>query len=524
MNDPKQFPADYKFDPETGKPILHLAPIEKRDRVYPYVCAALCLLAANFTLFGGFAAGFSIAFILLAVCALLFLGDRLHYRPFNLICLLSAFVVSASFSIYPNSAFSFFKLWFLALAVSVFFMDACGLRAPVLCDWRAAFAPFYLLAVGGGNISYTARSLGRGQVRFGKKFSKILLGILIALPALAVLLALLQRADAAFESLVSSLHIRFGEIIATVLFGGLLFLFLFCMLFALRKRHTNERPGSQKAYASFCDPTVANTILVAVSILYAIYLLSQIGYFFGGFKGELPVAYTFAEYARRGFGEMCAVSVINLILIFFAHLLVRRKEEVLPALTRALLFFISFFSILLIAAAIAKMLLYIGQYGLTFLRLGTSVFMLFLFFVFLAVILRLFRAHFPYMRMIVVAACLIMAVSSLADIESAAAHYNFYAYQNGVHDSIDVAYLGDCQDSAVPLLVELAHGEDQALAEDAYRELFWILRTHADIRYDGTIQEWKHRDIRSIHVAYVNADRLLRQYAGEILQHSQDLR
>lgn len=70
MNDPKQFPADYKFDPETGKPILHLAPIEKRDRVYPYVCAALCLLAANFTLFGGFAAGFSIAVYLVGrVCA-----------------------------------------------------------------------------------------------------------------------------------------------------------------------------------------------------------------------------------------------------------------------------------------------------------------------------------------------------------------------------------------------------------------------------------------------------------------------
>ncbi len=517
MNDSKQFPADYKFDPETGKPILRLAPTAKRDYVYLYVFAALCLFAVNFTLFGGFAAGFAVVFVLTLVCALLFLGDRLRYRPFNLICLFSSFVVAVSFSIYPNSVFSVLKLLFLVMAVSIFFVDACGLRAPALHDWRAVFSPFYLLGISGGNISYTARSLGGENVRFGKKLLKIFVGLLLALPALALLLGLLQSADAAFERLIASLDIRFGEIFATALFGGLLLMFAFSMLFALRKNHTSDRAAGENAYMSVCDPTIVHTILLSVSVLYVVYLLSQLGYFFGGFKGELPAAYTFSEYARRGFGEMCAVSVINLMLIFASHLFVRRKEGVLPPLTRAFLLFISAFSILLIAAAIAKMFLYIGQYGLTFLRLGTSIFMLFLFFVFLAVMIRLFRVHFPYMRMIITAACVIMAVTALADIDSTAARYNVYAYQNGMHDHLDIDYLGAGGDSSVPLLLKLAHGEDAQTAKDAYQMLYWILQQHADIQ-SNRIQRWESRDIRSMHVSYLNADRLLRQYADEILQ------
>ena len=110
-----------------------------------------------------------------------------------------------------------------------------------------------------------------------------------------------------------------------------------------------------------------------------------------------------------------------------------------------------------------------------------------------------------------------MAVTALADIDSTAARYNFYAYQSGMHDHLDVDYLGAGGDSSVPILLKLAHGEDEQTAEEAYQMLYWILRQHADIQ-GNRLQKWENRDIRGVHVAYLNADRLLRQHADEILQ------
>ena len=41
-----------------------------------------------------------------------------------------------------------------------------------------------------------------------------------------------------------------------------------------------------------------------ISLVYVLYLVSQLAYFSGGFSGILPKGYTMAEYARRGFFEM----------------------------------------------------------------------------------------------------------------------------------------------------------------------------------------------------------------------------
>lgn len=169
------------------------------------------------------------------------------------------------------------------------------------------------------------------------------------------------------------------------------------------------------------------------------------------------------------------ICILNLGLLFFAELLVRRDEDgKLPWLTRALSVFISGFSIFLVVVGIAKMFLYIRSYGLTFLRLGTSIFMFFLFFVFAAMIAKVFYGNFKHMRAILAAACVILSLTALAEPYRIIANYNVYAYESGLHDAyeLDTSYLAyNCGSYGVSALIELTEDENPDVAARAKERL-----------------------------------------------------
>ena len=258
---------------------------------------------------------------------------------------------------------------------------------------------------------------------------------------------------------------------ATLLFGGLLFAFLFAFLFAARKGELRADTRKETPRIPILDPLTVGIVLGAVSALYLVYLLSQLSYLTGGFAGLRPEDMTFSAYARRGFGEMCVLCLFNLALIFFTRLLVRRDGERLPGAVRAFVVFISGFSLFLIAAAIAKMFLYIRTYGLTFLRLATSVFMLFMAFVFIAVAVKCFCERFAHVRVILLVGCGLAAAASVVDLGALTVDYNLYAYESGLHETIDVDYLERCGDVAIPALLRLCDDENTFVRYAAHQAL-----------------------------------------------------
>ena len=199
----------------------------------------------------------------------------------------------------------------------------------------------------------------------------VLLGLLLAIPALAIILPLLVRSDAAFEGLIGrSVLANAAELIPTVLFGLMLFLPAYARPVAL----IHDDPEPSPAKPGRFPPVTLHTFLGAVSFVYLLYLFSQLAYFFSAFRGILPEGYTQAEYARRGFFEMCALCSINLLMVIIAIGQVRREPKT-PWLTKALCLFILVFSLVLAVCSASKMGMYIGAYGLTRLRVLTSVFM-----------------------------------------------------------------------------------------------------------------------------------------------------
>ncbi|MBO4418238.1 MAG: DUF4173 domain-containing protein, partial [Oscillospiraceae bacterium] len=295
-----------------------------------------------------------------------------------------------------------------------------------------------------------------------------LLGLLCAVPILMIVVPLLISSDAAFAGLVGRLDWSQGAHALVALgFGGFTALLLFTLLFT-----SDKGPGKMvELPCKGVEPVAVAAFLGIIGAVYVLYLAAQFAYFTDAFRGLLPKGFTVAEYARRGFFEMCGIIAINLFLIVLALGLCRKNDGRVPGAVKGLALFLCIFSLILVATALSKMVLYMGSFGLTRLRLTTSVFMVFLGLVVLAEGLRLFVKKLPVVQLAVTLGAVILIGLSLANVDGIVARYNVDAWRSGKLDSLDLEMICELGDGAVPVLAELAEGNYYSVSETARREL-----------------------------------------------------
>ena len=117
------------------------------------------------------------------------------------------------------------------------------------------------------------------------------------------------------------------------------------------------------------------------------------------------------------------------------------------------------------------MLLYIGFYGLTRLRLLTSLFMVLLALLFIGVVIYLYLKKFPFAKFIITVLALLALAVGFTDVDRTVALYNVESYKAGKLTELDVAHLGGLSDSAVPYLINLLDAPDAYIREQAATEL-----------------------------------------------------
>lgn len=101
------------------------------------------------------------------------------------------------------------------------------------------------------------------------------------------------------------------------------------------------------------------------SVFYAIFFFMQGSYLWGAFAMKLPEGFTYSEYARKGFGEMCGVMVINFILLWLST----RTAETYKTPVKIACTVLNAESMIFALIAFLKIFMYIYRYGFTPLRL-----------------------------------------------------------------------------------------------------------------------------------------------------------
>ena len=225
-------------------------------------------------------------------------------------------------------------------------------------------------------------------------------GLLIAVPLLLVFGRLFAAADVAFDRLVGRLfawNVDLGEV-PIRLAVALVIAWAAAGLLAVATGALDAAPGSDAASGSaeagraagtggapqpqslgaaavgLPDPAAppilrlgaieAATILVAVDALFAVFVVLQLAYLFGGQDTLAATGLPYAQYARSGFFELVWVAVLAGGLLAVVHAIAARRT---PALVAAGLGLTALTAVVL-ASALLRLRIYQDAYGWTELR------------------------------------------------------------------------------------------------------------------------------------------------------------
>ena len=458
-------------------PVVKPRPVsDRRDLALAIVLGLLAVLGVNASLFGGFQLGYAVTCAAIALVGGIYLTRSGRVTAYGAFCL-AALLACAGVFVWHTDRFTrfclgggivFFSMLTLTEYTGIRRWDSGGIGcvADVCALWLAR--PLSHLGAAVGAIFRREQD---GQVQ-KRRCGGVLLGLLCAVPVLAVLVPLLIGADAAFEGLMQLTVLEhLGEWLGSLVLGLGVFCLVYARLFGLR--HRLDAPAATPSRSrQGLEPAPICTFLGAISLVYIVYLAAQFAYFTNAFSGILPADYTAAQYARRGFFEMCILCAINLGLVGGCLGLSRKAAGKVPLMTRLFCLFILLFSLGLVATSAAKMALYIQSFGLTRLRVLTNVCMTMMAVVIVAVAVRLFRPRFPYMRLCVVGVALIGLCAAYADVDTVVARYNVTAYQQKRLETVDIAMLENLSDGAVPYLAMLTRSPDAGVADRANWALY----------------------------------------------------
>lgn len=289
------------------------------------------------------------------------------------------------------------------------------------------------------------------------KNSKVLyvvLGLVIAFPIFMVVLPLLISADAVFRNMTERLleHLRLGNILLVIFMWAFMFLASYCILSYLCKKTINQEVKDGRRG----EPMIAITIATLLTLLYLVFSVIQIVYLFMG-NMTLPSGYTYAEYAREGFFQLLAVSVLNLIFVLIG-LGCFKESKVL----KGILTVMSLCTYIMIASSAMRMIIYIRWYYLTFLRIFVLWGLAVLFLLFTGIIISIIKEGFPLFRYSMVTVTLCYMVLSFChpdyfiarvnvastDLETRSAFFEGEPYE-------DYRFLSHLNADAAPVLIEL---------------------------------------------------------------------
>lgn len=452
-----------EYGPYESKPLFVMT---NSDMAFALSAVLLSAFTAVCGVFGGFALGYTLSSVLWIGVLLIYFAKHSRTSASAIVYGVLAVANSAVFVSTTNVSVRFFgTVVGLALALACFGTLINGSTKGNRCTVGMFFEAVSTTT----NTAATVKSLFANKDGGKKTLGKVLIGLICAVPVLLVILPLLMSSDDAFRGMMNNLFSNTLTTIMKAIPGVVVSVFVISYGFSLKAKRTATMPTGNFAGI---ESVYVISFLSAIAVCYVLYLFSQLAYFFSAFRGFLPAGeITYAQYARKGFFEMCIIAVINLAIVFAALLISKKREGKVCHAIKAIATFISGFTLIIIATALSKMVLYIDTYGMTVLRLTTSAFMLFLGVVFISVILRIYSTKINIVKTALITAGCVVLVLGTVNVNAVCAQYNYESYINGRLDSIDVHALYNLGDEGIPYVIKLAEGEDAELSVTAQRYL-----------------------------------------------------
>jgi len=357
----------------------------------------------------------------------------------------------------------------------------------------------------------TTSAEGAPVKRNWSKVWPILRGILIALPVVAVFAVLLSAADQVFSDWIKNIldlekipEYLFRLFYIVIIAGFLVGIYLK----AIHPVKEAQKPSPNTPWMkTFLGWTESGIVLAAVNLLFIVFVIIQVRYLFGGTANITETGYTYAEYARKGFGELVAVAVLSIGLYMLLTTITRTVTRFAKMGLTALSVLLMANLMVILASSLQRIMLYEQAYGFSRLRTYTHVFIYWLAALIITlVVLELLRRRGHIALALVITAIGFGASLAILNVDGFIVNRNVQRAVAG--EELDLAYLNTLSTDAVPAL--LANYTDPNLPPEAVHKLGAALACREKTTNDPGTQAWQ-----SFNFSEARAYRLLQQNAAQ---------
>ncbi len=338
----------------------------------------------------------------------------------------------------------------------------------------------------------------KAQAESGIKSSKynfmpILRGLIIALPIVAIFASLLSSADVVFgQRLDDFIELFKLEKLPEYIFRLIYILVIGyalagVVLYASTESKDEKLIGEDKpTIPPFLGFTESSIILGSVIILFAIFVVIQFQYFFGGETNINVEGYTYAEYARNGFGELVTVAFFALLMLLTLSAITKRATESQRKIYSGLGVALVALLLVMLVSAFQRLNLYEAAYGFSRIRTYTHVFLIWLGLLLVAtIVLEMLRKERLFAIAMLIASFGFAISLPLLNVDAFIVNQNIkreLTQPNAV--DLDSQYFIELSDDAVPALVDALHSS--TLPDSVHEKVVAAL---ACIRYEREQQK-----------------------------------
>ncbi|MBK5240463.1 DUF4173 domain-containing protein [Clostridium sp.] len=414
-------------------------------------------------LFTGKAAGVSIPifYIMFMGFFLWSVGEKVRVKKsVGFISIIPAFLIAVNYCIHSNSILNFFNgimLLLLTIVSTVLIRyedikwdNSSFIKKVLNRGSKAIFEnvckPYMFIK---GNIAV------RNKKEISSTKKNILRGILISIPLLIIILALLTSSDMVFKSYITNVssifeNISIGESISHSLVIIIVFTIIFSYIWSFKY---NCDEYENKKMSMKWEPVTMLTIIFIINVVYLLFSIVQVSYLYGGGNNFLSQDFTYSEYARKGFFELVAVTIINFTILISSMKFIKNDNKTINKICNVFLTILVAFTLNMLFSAHYKMSLYEQTYGYTYLRVFVHIFMLMLFMLFIVALIGIWNRKMPLNKVLIVIVLSMFIFLNYINVDKIIAEKNIDIYYKT--QKIDVQYLRNLSYDAIAEILKL---------------------------------------------------------------------
>ncbi len=355
-------------------------------------------------------------------------------------------------------------LFVMALLAASYLQDA-WIRFNIV-DYISAF--FHLV---GGTIAlpWTQKSdpsEDQTNAKKRRKYRSILRGIALSLPIWLIFISLLYSADMIFAEridtilLILNLDNLIEVIVQLIIVLVVAFFFSGAVLFAAQRSDQIVQSSRENPLIpSFLDLTETGVILGGIILLFGSFVIIQFQYFFSGQANIHLEGFTYAEYARRGFGELVGVAVMSILLLKGLSIFTKKESSGQYRIFTALAGGLVVLVLVILVSAFQRLLLYESAYGFTRLRTYAHVFMVWLAIYMVAnLVMEVFKRQKLFINLSLVIIAGFCLTLNFLNVDRFIVSKNVERSIQG--EPLDAGYLASLSTDAVPSMVKQFSNSD----------------------------------------------------------------